>query len=159
MEGDGRENGKEVQLFELLELWNVRRPDRSASHAIVHQHNGAATGAGWGRGGLNQGLIGAIRNQVTWLLRSKYTKMKVWRTSRGSKHLCILFHLHFSRPKLCPKRGSSCSSSNSEVRPPLHDLLSSSSPPPSPALSGILLKKNPPSSANCVLYSKIFSVT
>lgn len=44
----GRENGKEVQLFELLELWNVGRPDRGASHAIIHHHNGAATG---GRGG------------------------------------------------------------------------------------------------------------
>lgn len=38
----------EVQLFELLELWNVRMPDRGASHAIIHHHNGAATGAGTG---------------------------------------------------------------------------------------------------------------
>lgn len=49
--------------------------------------------------------------------------------ARGIKHQCKLYHLPFSRPKLCPKRGSSCSSSNSEVPPPLHDPLSYSSPP------------------------------
>lgn len=44
---------KEVQLFEPLELWNVFMPERGASHAIIHRHNAAATGAGrGGEGGL-----------------------------------------------------------------------------------------------------------
>lgn len=52
---EAAESMKEVQLFQLLELWNVRMPDRGASHAIVHHHNGAATGAGEARGGVLTG--------------------------------------------------------------------------------------------------------
>lgn len=52
---------KEVQLFEPLQLWNVFMPDRGASHAIIHRHNAAATGAG--RGGAGRGGEGREINR------------------------------------------------------------------------------------------------